>query len=121
MNPTKARRNATGGRNLAGPRYSGTRDKRHRSDSLLDISIDAAIENCRAIYGGYNGFSEARRAALADFVFNVGPGTAQKFRNTNKAIVRGDWEAAANGLQNSLWFKQVGNRGPKIVEMIRNG
>jgi GH24 family phage-related lysozyme (muramidase) len=59
--------------------------------------------------------------ALIDFVFNVGAGTALKFRKALEAIYEGDWNKAADEFQDSKWFKQVGDRGPEIVNMIREG
>jgi lysozyme len=44
-----------------------------------------------------------------------------EWKNTVAALERGDFEAAAEGLSNSRWYKQVGDRAPKIVEMIRSG
>ena len=92
-----------------------------QADRLLDISIDAALRQCRALYPGFDGFSEARRNALADFVFNVGAGTAMKFKKMMAAIERGDWNSAADEMIDSLWYRQVGNRAKEIVEMIRRG
>jgi lysozyme len=88
---------------------------------LFDISIEAATNNCRDIYIGFDSFSEPRRFALIDFVFNVGVGTALKFKRTNAAINSGRWDDAAVGLMDSLYYKQVPNRAAEIVEMIRHG
>ncbi|MDD4308542.1 MAG: glycoside hydrolase family protein [Thermoplasmata archaeon] len=91
------------------------------AEELLEISANAAIRDAQEIYPALNTYSEARQCALADFVFNVGAGTALKFKNTNKAIYEGRWNDAARGFENSLWFKQVGGRAVKIVQMIREG
>lgn len=88
---------------------------------LLEEDVSKAMADCQHLYPDFYKLSERRKWALIDFVFNVGLHTARSFYNTNRAINRGDWEAAAKGLQNSLWFRQVSSRGPEIVEMIRNG
>lgn len=91
------------------------------SDRLLNISIDVALRQCSDIFPQFWGFSERRQMALADFVFNVGAGTALKFKKALAAINAGEWDTAAKEFQDSKWFKQVGTRGYEIVEMIQNG
>ncbi|MDD5774370.1 MAG: glycoside hydrolase family protein [Candidatus Omnitrophica bacterium] len=101
-------------------------------DRLLNISIEAATHHCRNIYPQFDSFSENRRFALIDFIFNVGVGTALKFVNTNKAIREGRWKDAANSIKKSLYFKQLGGDPPgaddgrlerpeEIARMIEEG
>lgn len=97
-------------------------------DRLLDISIETATDNCRDIYKDFDSFSENRRFALIDLMFNMGIGTMLTFRNTNRAINEGRWEDAAKGLRYSKWYSQVDKipdnhreRGDEIIDMIRVG
>ncbi len=91
------------------------------AERLLNISIDAATRQCEGIFAGFKDFSEARRFALIDFVFNVGAGTAMKFKKMISAIEAGNWESAADEMVDSAWCSQVGDRGPEIVGMVRVG
>lgn len=70
---------------------------------------------------GYDKFNKMGQGALVDLTFNMGPAWIKKFPNTAKAIAAGNAQAAASGLENSLWYRQVGRRGKRIVEMIRQG
>lgn len=88
---------------------------------LLSDDLKTAYNGCIELYPQYDNFSEGRQAALIDFVFNVGIGTARTFKNTKKAINEGRWEDAAKALENSLWYKQVGNRAKEVVKMVREG
>jgi lysozyme len=63
----------------------------------------------------------ARYAALINFVFNVGIGTALKFENAMAALKASDFGTAAEELLNSRWAKQVGKRSTEISEQIRTG
>jgi len=90
-------------------------------DDLLDFDSASAILDCGKVWPGFKSFSENRQLALANFMFNVGIGTAKKFVNTNYAINHGNWERAAQGLENSLWYRQVPNRAKRIVALIRGG
>ncbi len=41
------------------------------------------------------------------------------FVNTLKRFEAHDWNGAARGLENAKWYRQVGNRGPKICNILR--
>ena len=88
---------------------------------LLEWDVAQSVTDCNRLYRDFDKFSERRQWALIDFVFNVGMTTARSFYNTNRAINRGDWEAAAEGLKKSLWARQVGSRSDTIIEMVRDG
>lgn len=92
-----------------------------QAEDLLIISAKRAQDQCRTLYKGYDSFTQNRQDALADFVFNVGIGTAKKFRKANKAINEGRWNDAADEMMDSLWYRQVPNRAKEIVKMIREG
>lgn len=62
-----------------------------------------------------------RERVLIDLVFNMGLTTWNTFKNTIKFIAAKDFEQAADNLIKSKWYKQVGNRGPRIVTMLRTG
>ncbi|MFA5378642.1 MAG: glycoside hydrolase family protein [Dehalococcoidia bacterium] len=94
---------------------------RTMAERLLNISIETATRQCWSIFPRFGGFTEKRQMALIDFVFNVGAGGTLKFKKALAAIETGDWEKAADEFQDSKWFKQVGDRGPEIVNMIREG
>ena len=91
------------------------------SDRLLDISISMAQRYCFKLFPGFLTFTPDRQNALTDWMFNVGIGTALQFKNTIKAVNEKRWDDAAEGLKHSLWYKQVGNRGPEIVGMVKEG
>jgi len=99
---------------------------------LLDISIETATNNCRGVFKGFDSFSENRRFALIDFMFNLGVTRELKFKNTNKAINEGRWHDAANGIKHSAYWRQLGGdpegtddgkleRPEEIAKMIENG
>jgi lysozyme len=85
---------------------------------LLDLSLDTAIENCLKLYNHFKEFPEKIQMCLVDLMFNMGLGKMKKFVNTNRFIEDKDWKLAANGLKNSLWYKQVGVRAREIVKII---
>lgn len=101
-------------------------------DSLFASDVMDAMRACTELYPQFNTFTEARKIALIDFVFNVGIGTANEFKATNRAINGGNWEAAAEGIRKSLYYRQLGGdppgtddgkieRSETICRMLRDG
>ena len=88
---------------------------------LLDISIETATNNCRDIFKDFDTFSEARRFALIDWMFNCGIGTILKFKKALAAINSQDWETVANEMKDSAWYREVGNRAVEVCKMIKEG
>lgn len=101
-------------------------------DRLFTLSLSDAVGGCIKQYPNFALFSENRRLALVDFMFNLGPGRVAKFKNTNQAINSGRWADAAEGIRKSLYWKQLGGdpegtddgrleRPEEIYQMIKEG
>jgi lysozyme len=88
---------------------------------LLANDIARVEAQLDARFPWWRKMSESRQMAFANFAFNVGIGTVLTFKNTLAAMERGDYEAAAKGLEDSRWYSQVGNRAKRVVELIRKG
>lgn len=62
-----------------------------------------------------------RQAVLLNMCFNMGIGTLRAFEKLNRALLREDFEGAAEQMKKSRWYKQVGNRSKELVaQMLRN-
>ncbi len=64
---------------------------------------------------------EFAKFVLTDICYNIGIGKLLKFKLMLRAIVDGDWQRAANEMENSDWYYQVGNRSKKLVAIMRSG
>ena len=102
------------------------------AERLLNISIDVATRSCADIFHGFKDFSERRRAALVDMCVNLGPWGLLGFKRMRRAILAGDWNEAANQVNDSEYWTQLGGdpkgtddgrleRPEEIAEMLRNG
>ena len=80
---------------------------------LLDNDIAETIGELRAALPWFLREDEIRQRAMIDLAFNLGVPGLLKFRNTLAAWERNDYAAAARGLEKSLWYRQVGRRGPR--------
>jgi len=73
-------------------------------------------------YEAYNfGLDPVRRAAVCDLLYNLGPNKFSKFIGFHAALRMKDWLSAVAALEHSLWYKQVGRRGNRIVGIIKTG
>lgn len=99
---------------------------------LLNISIDMATMQCRAIFPHFDDFTERRRAALIDIVFNLGAKGVMAFKKMLAAIATGDWNEAAHQVNDSAYWRQLGGdpagtddgkleRPEEIAQMLREG
>jgi len=90
-------------------------------DQLLSISIGLATFNCEKLFPDFDNFSDNRRMALIDFVFQLGKHGAGNFVHAIAAINTGRWKDAANAMRNSEWFHQVPNRAEEVTDLIEEG
>lgn len=89
--------------------------------AVLDHDIEHFEAAVRRHLGPvYDNLSEPRQRVCVDFAFNLG-NRALKFHNTIAALKRGDFEATAQGMEKSLWFRQVKGRAKELVATMRTG
>lgn len=88
---------------------------------LLDNDIQDVISVCRETFSWFAFLDNVRQAVVASMVFNLGLTKFLEFKNTIAAIRDKNWDAAASGMMNSLWAKQVGKRADELAGMMRTG
>ena len=95
------------------------------SEEEIDMLLLNDIKRTKELMDDYipwhNDLDEVRQEALINFVFNVGIGTAMKFKKAMAALEAYDYDTAAIEMMDSNWAKQVGNRAIEVTEMIRTG
>ncbi|MBF0564503.1 MAG: glycoside hydrolase family protein [Nitrospirae bacterium] len=90
-------------------------------DSLLDSDIENAINIVKSIFSNFDQITDDRQIVLIDLAFNMGKTTLLEFKNMIKAILSSEWEQAADDLQKSKWYNEVGRRGKCNVQALRSG
>lgn len=86
----------------------------------LNEELDEAEAAARGLYRNFDTMPDNIKATVIDLAYNMGAGTLAKFVNTNDAFNRGDWLAAAAGLEASKYAGQVGRRARYHVTVLRN-
>jgi lysozyme len=80
-------------------------------DTLLAASLATAMRGAQGLIRSFEVLSSDRQIVVVDMVFNLGAPTFAKFVQTIEAINTLAWAAAAQQMQQSAWFRQVGDRG----------
>ena len=96
----------------------GMTDK-HISDTL-DQDIGDATKAAKK-YIWFDRMDEARQAVIISMIFQMGAIGFAKFEKTIKLLSKGQYEAAADQMEMSLWAKQTPNRAKRHAEQMRTG
>jgi lysozyme len=90
-------------------------------DQLLALDYAAAESGVSRALPWVSALDPVVRAVVNDLVFNMGLTKTLRFRDTLAALRAGDRAAAAKHLRASIWFQQVGVRGPRMLRMLETG
>jgi lysozyme len=96
-------------------------------DYLLANDIKRATADLDRYLPWWRKLSPVRQRVMINMTFNLGIGSAPKgtgllgFKNTLAMIEAGRYDAAAAGMLNSKWAKQVGARADRLAKMMREG
>jgi GH24 family phage-related lysozyme (muramidase) len=87
-------------------------------DALFAQSLNQAIGDARTIIQNFDALSPDRQVVVADMIFNLGLDGFSKFKQAIHAINSQDWPTAAQQMQQSSWFNQVGDRARANCEVM---
>lgn len=91
-------------------------------EAVEQIFIDdlaEVIESLNTTDPNWLSHPEPIQLVLLNLRFNLGETRWKKFVNTRAAFARKDYDAAAEGLENSLWYRQVGQRAKELVAVVQ--
>lgn len=90
-----------------------------------DFLFARDIARCEQELGRFDWFSQlddVRKGVLTNLAFNIGAGGVAGFVMMIGAIKRGDFNDAANQMENSRWFAQVQpSRSTRLIRQMRTG
>ena len=87
-------------------------------DTLLDQTVNLAIQGAQQLIENFDCLPGAQQIVVVDMVFNLGVTGFSKFKLAIQAICNQDWPTAAQQMQNSAWFRQVGARATADVNLM---
>jgi lysozyme len=98
----------------------GCRVPQRTVDEWFEADIVDAIHKAKKHCASFDKLDEVRQRVMVNLAFNLGNKLGQ-FKKALAAIEARDWNKAADELQNSTWYKQVGRRGVEVCAAMRQG
>lgn len=87
-------------------------------DRLFSQDLRVALNDAKRLFPSFDSQPVHVKLVLASLSFNLGQNRLAKFKKFRAAIESKNYAKAAQELRNSLWFRQVGNRGIEYVKIL---
>ena len=98
----------------------GTPVTDERVNELFAKDIEVTIDECKKLFDTFDDLPEEVQLIIANMMFNMGRPRLSKFKGMKRGVDARDWNAAADEMVDSRWYKQVTNRAERLVERMRN-
>ena len=98
----------------------GTKVTDGRVKEAFSSDIETVLSDCERLYEDFRDLPEEAQLIIANMMFNMGRPRLSKFKGMKRGVDALDWNAAADEMVDSRWYKQVTNRANRLVERMRN-
>lgn len=98
----------------------GTPITQERALELFKEDLAVSIKECETLFPDLGDYPDPVQRVLVNMTFNLGRPRLSKFKNMIKAIESHDWNAAADEMVDSRWYRQVKSRGVELEELMRS-
>jgi len=88
-------------------------------NELFRMSLDRSLKDAKSYYPEFDKLPDAAKGVLVDMSFNLGLTRLKGFKDLKSALGRGNYNAAADAMIDSAWYKQVKTRGVRLVNIMR--
>nr|ALL27389.1 phage lysozyme 1 [Solen strictus] len=96
----------------------GTPVSAARVDQAFKADLDTAISDSNAWSTNFRQWPSEVRQIVVNMMFNMGLPTMNTFKKFKEALESNNWKKAAEEMQNSKWYGQVGDRSKRLVERM---
>ena len=97
----------------------GTEISEERVNECFDRDVEIVLSDCETLYPDYYDLPEEVQQIIANMMFNMGRPRLSKFKGMKRGVDAQDWNAAADEMVDSAWYRQVTNRADRLVERMR--
>jgi lysozyme len=91
-----------------------------QADAILDLQLGMVNAQAKTLFPNFQAMPADVQSVVQDLIFNMGLAGFSKFKNTIAALRANDYQQAAQGLTDSLWFHQTGSRAVEDVALLRS-
>tara|TARA_Y100001938_G_scaffold111747_1_gene152996 strand:- start:1 stop:462 length:462 start_codon:yes stop_codon:yes gene_type:complete len=97
----------------------GTEVTEDRVNECFESDVEQVLSDCETLYSDYYDLPEEVQLIIANMMFNMGRPRLSKFKGMKRGVDARDWDAAADEMVDSRWYKQVTNRADRLVQRMR--
>ena len=87
---------------------------------VFEDDVQNVLTDCEKLYVQWEHLPEEVQLIVANMMFNMGYTRLSKFKGMKRGVDARDWEAAADEMVDSRWYKQVTNRADRLVKRMRS-
>ena len=98
----------------------GTSISESRVIEAFEQDCENVLRDCNILYENFEDLPEEVKQIVANMMFNMGRPRLSKFKGMKRGVDARDWNAAADEMVDSAWYRQVTNRAERLVERMRN-
>ena len=98
----------------------GTSISESRVIEAFEQDCENVLRDCNILYENFDDLPEEVQQIVANMMFNMGRPRLSKFKGMKRGVDAEDWNAAADEMVDSAWYRQVTNRAERLVERMRN-
>ena len=98
----------------------GTPVSESRVIEAFESDIVQVLSDCETLYPDFESLPEDAQRIIANMMFNMGRPRLSKFKGMKRGVDSRDWNAAADEMVDSAWYKQVTNRAERLVTRMRS-
>ena len=97
----------------------GTPVDESRCVEAFETDVETTLSECKLLYSDFDDLPEEVKQIIANMMFNMGRPRLSKFKGMKRGVDARDWNAAADEMVDSAWYRQVTKRADRLVERMR--
>ena len=97
----------------------GTPVSESRVIEAFESDCENVLRDCSILYEDFDDLPEEAQQVIANMMFNMGRPRLSKFKGMKRGVDARDWNAAADEMVDSSWYRQVTNRAERLVTRMR--
>ena len=97
----------------------GTPISEDRVNECFAKDVEVVLSEFTQLYPAFDVLPEEVQLIIANMMFNMGRPRLSKFKGMKRGVDARDWNAAADEMVDSQWYRQVTNRADRLVQRMR--
>ena len=90
-----------------------------RVNKVFEEDMNIVLKDCQILYDDFDELPEECQHIIANMMFNMGRPRLSKFKGMKRGVDARDWNAAADEMVDSRWYRQVTKRAQRLVDRMR--